>query len=92
MTDEPIDFLEKRWNGGSNQPDAYTPREALLAAIRRIDSGEITPDHVIICMGACNPEDAFISTVYTQAGSFNPYAQIGLLDRVAHRMRHFDRD
>lgn len=85
MTDEPIDFLAKRWKDGTEHPGAYTPREALLAAVRRIDSGEITPEHVVVCMGHYEGDGVF-KHHYTQAGSFGAFGAIGLLTVIARRL------
>lgn len=57
MSDEYRDFSkhptslgERRANGGKGNATLWTPREALVAALRAIDLGEIRPDQCAIVL------------------------------------------
>lgn len=75
-----VSLSARRWENGGNLPDAHAPRDALEAAVARIDAGDINPTHVII---------AFVEgerAGFMQAGKLNAYAQLGLLTHVIKMM------
>ena len=55
--------------------------ECLEAAIAKIDKGEIAPEHIVIAYGTVG--ETSNNTGYMPAGSFNSYAQQGLLSSVS---------
>lgn len=57
----------------------------LEAALARLDAGEIEAHHAILVYAT--ETDGVGDDGYMQAGTFGPYAQIGLLDRAAELLR-----
>jgi hypothetical protein len=84
---EPIDLADVRWRRDS-KPNSHEPTEALRAALRDIQSGEIDPLHLIVVIGA-ETDNGKTRTAYYQAGSYNHHGQLGLLDAASKMM---DRD
>lgn len=84
---EPISFAARRWEKGDGRPGSHSVREALEVALARIDSGELDAKHIIICVGLSDDEDGGSNCAYFQAGPFNHFAQMGLLD-AAGRLMH----
>jgi hypothetical protein len=71
----------KRWEK-TTDPNAHKPIEALRAAIRGIESGEINPDHIVVVY-----HDNKDGTGYFQAGEFSTLvASMGLLTRCVQIM------
>lgn len=81
---EPISLAERRWNNGDSRPGSYSVRECLEVVIAKLDSGEIQADHVIVAYGKAT--DGIADDGFYQAGSLDPFAQIGLIERVKHVM------
>lgn len=79
MPDEPVDIAARRWEAATSCK-GLPPADALKAALRAIESGDLNPDHVLVCCG-CVDGDAKISTRVFSAGEFDLYGQLGLLDR-----------
>lgn len=70
----------KTWNAKD-----WTPRDALVDALRRIDRGELKLDTVVVCMrekikGGCR-------TSYSQAGG-DAHISLGLMEQVKHKIMH----
>ena len=82
---EVTDLSARRWVMNP-AVDAHSPVAALKEAIRQIEAGEMLADHVIIAVGSMS-EDAAV-TDWLQAGSFNVFAQRGLMAGV--QMAMFD--
>lgn len=80
---EPVDFAAARWSRGGGS-DKHRPIDALREVIRQIEAGEIEPDHVIVVIGSISEDLA--NTDWLQAGSFDVYAQRGLLDLVKNNI------
>ena len=81
MADDVVDLQAARWEKNT-LPDAHTPREALEAALRTLVDWQ--PDHCIVLFGKVR-EDGTTGVHFAQAGSFNNFAQTGLL-RHAERL------
>lgn len=57
-----------------NNSASYTPRETLQEVIDSIDSGEINPAQIVICMGGCGTLSAGFKNKYECMG-FLEYAK-----------------
>lgn len=74
----------KRWEKQTD-PNAHKPTEALHAALRDIEAGNLKPKHIIVVY--CTDEGEQGGTGYYQAGELNGYfAALGLLTRVTQIM------
>lgn len=63
--------------------DQWSVRDALIAALRDLDSGKISPDAVIVAWGKVGDGDI---TINWYLASPNPFMSLGLMDRVKHRL------
>lgn len=84
MSDEPISLAERRWDRNT-KPSASSVADMLRVVIARIERGEIVATHAIVTIGI-ELDNGCVDAKFYQAGTFNPYAQIGLLTRVAQTM------
>ncbi len=82
MPSNVTDLSAERWDN-DNRPQNFKPVEALQAALRDIE--QFDPDHAIIIFGKIEEGDCR-RTHYKQAGSYNSYAQLGLLDEAKDAM------
>lgn len=72
------DIAAKRWERDED-PSKHKPREALLAALRYLDDPEQPEvEHAIVLFGRIG-EDRGAVTRHYQAGSFDGFAQQGLI-------------
>lgn len=91
FTDAPISISELRSDKSGNAKD-WTPRDALIALLRDIDSGKQDVDHAIICYrvrlkdGEYDPAtETNTDTRFSQAGGSNwAWDALGLLERVKY--------
>ncbi len=87
---EPINLSERRaqlqWETEGNTPDAHTPELMLEAALARLRSGDLKADHIILCHGTLSDDGHTADFNYMQAGTLNPYGQIGLLAMITKLM------
>lgn len=85
MSDEdfseyPKSIAEARANASANAAD-WTPRDALIAMLRDIDSGKVHPDALVICFTrGKDVEPGFI------ASSPGLIVTLGLLERTKFRI------
>lgn len=80
--DGPVSLAARRWIN-SNKPTDFSPREALEAVIRDIDSGEINPDQVIIVyLRDMDSENEGVG--YYQSGKGGWIKAIGMMERAKH--------
>lgn len=79
---EPVSLAARRWENGGLLPSDHTARDTLEAALARIDNGEISPAHVIICHATGEGGRAG----FMQGGNFSSYAQLGLLMHIIKMM------
>lgn len=82
---EPISLAARRWDASDGRPSSHSVREMLEAAIVRLDRGEIDVQHAILVYGT--EAEGTGDDGYMQAGSFSPFAQIGLLHRGLELMK-----
>lgn len=60
----------------------WTPRDVLIATLREIDSGELDPDSLIVCMGILNKEEpGRTRTQFRQCGP-NALFTVGVLEDI----------
>lgn len=79
FTDHPLTIGEIR-SGRSRLSADWTPREALVAAIRQIDEGKIKPDMLIVCVRDTD-EDQNARYFHSSPDGM---ATLGLLDMIRH--------
>lgn len=79
MDDRPVSLAEARWNR-CGRTEELSVVDMLRAALAKIERGEIKPDHAFLCLGEVVAYRG-VSSQWMQAGSFNVYAQLGLLER-----------
>lgn len=75
-----VSLTERKWNSNS-AVDAHTVLDMLRVAIAQIERGEIEASHAILCLGHVTDENG-ASTDWLQAGKFDAFRQLGLLERV----------
>jgi len=80
--DEPVSLAARRWIT-SDKPTDFSPREALEAIIRAIDSGELKPDHVLIVY-LRNMDSENEGVGYYQSGKGGWIKAIGMMERAKH--------
>lgn len=76
------DISARRWNEKPDPAD-HSPREALAAILRDIDSGEISPDHVIVVYRRDSGTDDE-GVGYYQSGKAGWITSIGILERAKY--------
>lgn len=81
-----VDLASKRWARGDRRPEAHSPRDVLVEALRQIDAGEFNPAHVIVCIATDHDDEFDSGTRYFQGGSFPYHGQVGLLSAVRGMM------
>lgn len=81
---EPTDIGSRRFER-ARYSDEVKPRDALAGVIREIDSGSISPDHVIIVMRTGVGPEATVE--YAQAGDADLVMQLGMVARFAHMVQ-----
>jgi hypothetical protein len=82
VADDVVDLVARRWERRT-EPNEHEPIEALRAAVRAIEAGEIDPDHIVVCYHV--PEDP-PRTGWFQAGLQSELGAEGLVHRIAHMM------
>lgn len=83
--DHPLSITEIRANRSENAKD-WSVRDALIAMLRRIDSGEIEqPDAVVVCIRARGSEPDTSRTYFANAAP-DVHVSLGLLTVVEHRI------
>ncbi len=83
---EPQSIGEIRANKDS-ECAKQTPRDALIALLRRIDAGELKTERLIVCHDERFP-DGNMSTHYEAGGKLTYYESLGLLDAVKNIILH----
>lgn len=77
-SNEPVSVSQHRAER-ENDASIWSPRDAAIDFLRRLDAGVINPTRVVICYREGEPDDP--STCYTIAGS-DPIIHVGMLERV----------
>ena len=78
-TNQPVSLNEVKAHKANN-PGLWQPREMLLSILRRLDAGEIAPDHVMVLF-AHDTENGNVCG-FSQAGTYTPFTQIGMLQHA----------
>lgn len=86
-------WADREWNFGSyprtigeirsdqsGKGSDWTPREALIAMLREIDSGRVKPDALVICFRHSGNKTSFM------AATPDGLTTLGLLERVKFRL------
>ena len=73
---EPASLSERRWDKVSD-PAAHSLRDMLMVALARLERGELEADHMVVVYSRLSDGQPY--TGYLQAGSFDPFAQVGML-------------
>lgn len=72
------DLAARRWDA-IEDPAKHEPAEALRAALRAIESGELAPTHIIVLCGT-DAADGGSTVQFFQSGSYRAHAQLGLIE------------
>lgn len=80
FTKAPVSIAELRVKRSRNGRD-WTPRDALIDTLRRIDSGEIAPSFAVVVLGG-EPKPGDTECMYVQATP-NLFVALGLLSQAA---------
>lgn len=84
FADYPKTFGERRADSSEeNSATVWKPRDALITLLRRIDSGEVNIDALIIAYRIPGNERGTNSAGYLQASPDN-YTSVGILQMAAH--------
>jgi hypothetical protein len=75
------DLDAARW-AREGPPSAFRPEDALRAALRAIEGGELAPRHVIVSI-AYDAVGGRGGTHVLQSGSYDLHGQLGLVARTA---------
>lgn len=76
------EITARRWSK-TRYPSDHQAIEALEMALYQLRSGEITADHVIVCIGTTGEQGAG-NTRYLQSGNFTVFEQLGLMHSAMH--------
>jgi len=85
---DPISLAERRWDRGDGTPSSHSPRDVLEMVLAKIDSGALEVDHVVVIWA--RERDNVGDDGYFQAGSFGPFAQVGVVHRICSLMMDGD--
>lgn len=80
FADEPINIITAKAEK-LGDCSIWSPRDALVDTLRRIDKGEIKPTRIVISYREGEPDEPYTS--YTISGH-DPTIAIGMLVRVQH--------
>ena len=80
FADYPVSITEKRADDEDNGR-LLTPRDAVISVLRQIDSGEMTPDGIVIVMTSPDNGDPYCNPCYISA-KLPKTAMVGALMRV----------
>lgn len=79
------ELAKRRWDRNTS-PNDHSPREALAAILRDIDSGELDVEHVIVVyMGKLKDDDPRVG--YYQSGSAEWIQTLGMLERTKYLLQ-----
>lgn len=80
------DLRAARWRSGTGA-QGLPPDDALYAALRDFDSGDMQVLHVTVCV-AEQCEDGTVSTHVYSAGAYTTHGAVGLVHGSAHTILH----
>lgn len=78
VTEKPISLAAKRWSKNDN-PALHKISDMLMVALEKLNSGELKAEHMIIIYGSEGDDWRGSSFGFMQAGTFVPFAQLGML-------------
>ena len=79
FANHPLSIAEIKSSRSGDGSD-WTPRDALIAALRDVDSGEQAPTCCVICFGTVSPEG--ITKTYMYQSTANRFELMGLIESV----------
>lgn len=82
FTDYPMSVTEKR---GKHSASKWTPRDALISMLRRIDSGEIPNVDALVIVLREKLDDGEYRTFFSQATP-DFHTSLGMLEHLKHRL------
>lgn len=74
-------LIEKRWDG-DDDTRSYTVADMLRVALAKIEKGEIVAEHGILVLGKKHEDRGSCETDWLQAGTFDFFSQIGMIERA----------
>lgn len=80
FAEHPISLTEARSNKSQDASD-WTPRDALIALLRRIDRGEVAPEALVVVFRHPGDVPGAVQTGWTVASS-DPHITLGILQRA----------
>lgn len=83
--DFPVSMGELRASR-SDSPNDWEPRDVLVSLLRDLDSGKISPRHIVVCFS--EEKDDGLADNWVQAGKANAHEQIGMLQSAVQSMWH----
>lgn len=82
--DHPVSVAEVR-SAKTRSASDWTPRDALVATLREIDSGKLNVEAIIICMRTAGDKPGAAGSVF-KASSPDPHITLGLLTRTTQQI------
>lgn len=86
--DHPVSVAEVRSDKSQSASD-WTPRDALVATLRDIDSGKLSVEAIVICMRIPGAKPGATSSAF-KAASPDPHITLGLLTRITQQILNED--
>lgn len=81
-----VSVLADHRSTGMQQPaSTWTPRELLLSLLNQIDSGEIAPKAIVVCISNTTIGDDTVATLF-RCSSPDLYVSLGLMEHVKVKM------
>lgn len=84
FADHPLSITELRSDKSQNAAD-WSPRDALISALRDLDAGKIKPDALVVCYRKKDSDGAVETSWYSASPDL--HTSLGMLARVMHRMQ-----
>lgn len=84
---EIVSFAARKW-ASNTDPNAYSPRDMLVEALRQVDAGDLDAHHMVLVVAHKDEASPTGQTTgYMQAGSYAPLAALGLLTSAVNVMQ-----
>ena len=89
FSDHPLSVSELKASK-DHQAQTWTPRDVLISLLREIDSGEVSPDVLVVAYAFLHADGgvcpAFKQAHLTKLGSYGALTNRGLLDHVKNML------
>lgn len=80
-----VSLTERRWDS-DDDTRTHSVADMLRVALTKIEKGEIVAEHGILVLGKRDLDSNSCETDWLQAGSFDFFAQVGMLERAKMSM------